>query len=195
MKARTGALLAAALVVLALARTAAAGELEVSPAGAIEAASEGAVSFAAGRISGSCRLTLRGSFNSLIVKVGGSSVGRVTNLAWRDCSGGQINGALGFPWSITYSSILGTLPNQVTGLQTILHGMQISLLVFGIVSCLYMGDLVVLLPFSGSNPYTTSRLLMLDGSLRLVSGSGLCDREVIMYGDVYTFTRQTIRRI
>jgi hypothetical protein len=194
MKARTGALLAAALVVLALAQTAAASELEVSPAGAIEAASEGAVSFAAGAVTGSCRLTLRGSFNSLIVKVGGNAVGSVTNLAWRDCTGGTINGALGFPWSITYSSILGALPNQVTGLLAVLHGMQVSWLLFGFITCLYRGDLQVLFPFSGSNPYTTSRLNLVSGFMTLVSGTG-CDRSVDLFGNTFSFTRQTIRRI
>jgi hypothetical protein len=106
----TGALLASAFA------TAGASRLSISDTDFVMSAND--YFFASGRTpaqhGASCRITLRGAFNSsVIAKTVGSSIGTITAFTANNCSAGDSITALpaSLPWTITYQSFSGTLPS------------------------------------------------------------------------------------
>lgn len=190
--------MAAAVVIAAFAvgaGAAAAGEFQFSPGGTITGASLGAVTFSSNGITITCNLTLRGTVTSARVpKVAGTSYGEITSVSIGRCSGGTAV-VLNLPWPVTYNSILGSLPERVTGVSLTVSGTGFKLTTLGL-ECLYGGSVTSLLAVTGSNPYTTGLYAIPSGSsVPFVSGSPLCPRTGSMNGTFGISPQQTVTRI
>lgn len=189
---------AAAIAVVAFAAvsgTAAAGEFQFSPGGAITGASLGPVTFSGSGITITCNLTLRGTVTSARVpKVAGTSYGEITSVSVGRCTGGTAS-VLNLPWPVVYNSILGSLPEGVTGVSLTVQRAGFKLNSLGL-ECLYGGSLTSLLAVTGSNPYTTGLYAIPSGSsVPFVSGSPLCPRTGSMSGTFGISPTQTVTRI
>ncbi|HEX4807268.1 MAG TPA: hypothetical protein VFU94_15315 [Conexibacter sp.] len=173
MRAIACAALCAALLLLAVGSSAAA-TWDVITEGSVRLASLGKLTFTAGGLSLECNVTLTTTFTSRDVPVReGEALGSVTGASWSNCTGGELETVLALPWSITYRSFAGTLPEELTSLRTTINGFAWRLSTFGgFVGCLYRGDLGLSFPLSGRNPYRTGLLTTGLESVRLVSGFG-----------------------
>jgi hypothetical protein len=106
----------AAAAVLAFGAATASASTGVSvPGGAITGTGT-AITFSGGFGSITCPVTLVGSLNARINKTVGATVGTITSGSVGACSGsfGVVSASasvLGFPWTVTYRSFSGTLPN------------------------------------------------------------------------------------
>jgi len=226
MRIHSKLLLAAALALVvfsALAATATAASVSLSPAGGITATSLGLLTFSASGAEARCTVTLRGELNrGLIGKVAGNEIGRITAAEIVTCS--QNSGRVqteSLPWRINYQTILGTLPNAVTGVLFVLtnngptetrrsatSGIGFIVEVFG-VQCLYRGPVGSLLAVTlreaeegrGRGPaarYTTG--LITTGSpaslseTPLFSGGFLCPSRGALVGR-FSLTTQTLTRL
>lgn len=188
-------LAAVALVALAAGSgTAAAGEFQFSPGGTITGASLGAVTFSGSGITITCNLTIRGTVTSARVpKVSGTSYGEITSVSVGRCSGGTAS-VLGLPWPVVYNSILGTLPEAVTGVSLTLQRTGFLMNAIGL-ECLYGGSITSLLAVTGRNPYTTGLYAIPAGSSApFVRGSAFCPRTGSMTGTFGISPTQTVTR-
>lgn len=193
---RLAMVVAIAIVAFAAAAgTAAAGEFQFSPGGAITGASLGAVTFSSNGITITCNLTLRGTVTSARVpKVAGTSYGEITSVSIGRCSGGTAS-VLGLPWPVVYNSILGTLPEGVTGVSLTVQRTGFLLNTIGL-ECLYGGSVSSLLAVTGTNPYTTGLYAIPSGSsVPFVRGSFLCPTTGSMSGTFGISPQQTVTRI
>jgi hypothetical protein len=174
------ALVAAAVVVvlasvLGPATAAALRSIEVSVVGELGSVtmSSNAATFAdeSGSFMVVCQITRRVRINSRIAKTPGATFGSVTSATARECSGGTAT-SLGLPWTVTYVSFNGTLPN-IREVRLEVRGMGFLVTTFfGLAACLYRGNVQYT---TSGNPVTQmtsdiSRLVPLDIDL----GSGLC---------------------
>jgi len=189
------ALVAAALAAAALgAGSAAAAEFQFSPGGTITGTSLGPVTFSGGGINITCNLTIRGTVTSArVAKVAGTSYGAVNSVSIGRCSGGTA-AVSGLPWPVVYNSILGSLPNAVSGVSLTLQRASFSATFSGI-TCHYGGDITSLLAVTGSNPYTTTLYAVPGTSVPLTSGGFLCPRTGSMSGTFALSPTQTVTRI
>jgi hypothetical protein len=144
--------------------------VNVRPGGSITAASNGKVTFSTEVGSVACNVTLTGSLETEDVDIERFPVGSVSALRWASCAGGELTTALGLPWSLVYTSALGTLPEAATGFDLTIEEAAMLFTAFG-VSCLYRGNVEALLPVSGGNPYRAERIRASARGLTLVSGS------------------------
>ncbi|MGN6188150.1 MAG: hypothetical protein ACTHOE_04575 [Conexibacter sp.] len=198
MSRSTRLLAVAALAIAAMALaggSAAAGEFQFRPGGAITGASLGPVTFSGNGITITCNLTLRGTVTSARVpKVAGTSYGEITSVTIGRCSGGTAS-VLGLPWPVVYNAILGTLPEGVTGVSLTIQRTGFLLNTIGL-ECLYGGSVTSLLGVTGRNPYTTGLYAIPSGSsVPFVRGSFLCPRTGTMTGTFGLSPTQTVTRI
>lgn len=126
-KARLLVVAAAALTVLATAAPSADAyrTLLIGAGGAIRQVSQGGIAFVGGLILVSCNITLNGEIEPGPYTTELPIVaGRITNLEWRECTGGEILSILNLPWSIRIERILetnretriaGIRPEAITG--------------------------------------------------------------------------------
>jgi hypothetical protein len=117
-------LLTAALLLAAIAGTAAANTLDMNEQTFRSSWRE--LTFSAGEFSVSCPVTLEGTFTpgsfGTIAKTAGNTMARVTRTGFGTCTGGTARAlAETLPWSVKYSSFAGTLPN-ITGVTAHLIG-------------------------------------------------------------------------
>ena len=93
-----------------------------------------------GRFRVICEVTLEVRLNARIAKTAGEVVG-TANVEARNCSGGTVTVLRGRqPWSVTYVSFAGTLPN-VTSVRLEIRGAEFLIeAFFGIARCLYSGS-------------------------------------------------------
>jgi len=186
---------ALALAIGALgAGTASAASFQFDPGGRITGTSLGVVTFSGSGITITCPVTLSGTVTSAVVeKRSGATYGAVTSVRIGRCSGGTV-AVLNLPWSVTYDSILGTLPSAVTGVALTVNGTGVALTFSGI-TCLYGGTVSSLLAVTGSNPYRTTLYTLPANSIPLVSGGFLCPRSGSMSGTFAISPTQTVTRI
>ncbi|HEX4806893.1 MAG TPA: hypothetical protein VFU94_13425 [Conexibacter sp.] len=188
---------ALALVALAAAATSAtAASLQASPGGAITATSLGKLTFSAGSLSIECNLTMTGNLlRTAISKTAGTKMGEINTVSWANCTGGEVETVLNLPWTLAYSSINGTLPEGVTGINFEIVNSSFELSAFGgFFGCLYRGNSnaeQAVTRISGAT-YRSGLVRSLQNALRLVSGIG-CPSEGRMIG-TFTQTAQTITR-
>ena len=190
---------ALALVALfAVVSSASAFNAAVSPGGAITTASSGKVTFRAGEISITCNLSLSGSLNTSVTGIetpSGQSLGSISGVSWRECTGGEVSAVLGLNWNILYTGETGTLPSSVSSIGFTIQNAQFRLSVFGgFVNCLYAGEAPVtmsVLRTRTANQYTTSTIRTNESSFAKVSGS-LCPNSGSMTGTFSMSPTQTI---
>jgi hypothetical protein len=174
--------------------SAAAGEFQFSPGGAITGTSLGPITFSGSGITIRCEVTLRGTVTSRRVpKVVGTSYGSVTEVRIGTCTGGTA-AASGVPWPVTYDAILGALPDRVTGVALTVNRAAFTLTFSGI-ACTYGGNVSSLLAVTGSNPYTTTLYALPSTSVPLTRGSFLCPSSGSMSGTFAVSPTQTVTRI
>ena len=119
-----------------------------------------------------CNVTLRGSFNSSVEQRAGEAVGSLSAVNWSSCTGGEIVRANGLPWTITFSSQLGSLPEAVTGVLTQLRGLSFTISVPGYPTCTFTGTPGALIGLSGRGPFETGLMTLLSGTLTSVTCCG-----------------------
>jgi len=159
MSNRTRTALAMCVAALALALVAGAASadraLGIAPGGAIEAVSEGVVTFFAknGEFTVTCRTTFRGELRREVMKVGGTRMGEISEGTTAECRTSNREPATvtllverAEPFSINYGTFLGTLPELITGIQAgiPLFRFQVNA---GLLRCLYQGALAILILF------------------------------------------------
>jgi len=168
---------------------------EISPAGEIEGISNGRVTFGSGPEI-ECNLTLYSNLNSSVSVEVGASLGSVTEVEIEECEGGSGVVVLNLPWSLTIAAILGTAPDNMTGLLFDINNASFNLSVFeGIVNCLYQGTAGALLAAvdTGTNTYSTGNIEVLEEiQLPKHSGSFLCPGEGGLEGEFSVEPSQSI---
>jgi len=150
MHARSGVrpILAAAFVAMTLAAGSARAEVAMLAPEEIVARSS-RVTFTAGAASVTCEVTLAGTLTEEVRISSEATVGSITEANISGCSGGTIETPLALPWTITYSSTLGALPERATGLLLQIHGFQVRVRDSERASgCLATGVVSLLVPFS-----------------------------------------------
>jgi hypothetical protein len=188
-----------AIVVLAasFAGTASANSITASPAGAITATSLGRLSFA-GRggieISINCRVTLRGTLNSIIFNGTGGRLGSITEGRADECNTGTITLLVEprNPWPILLDGSMNLsfnpkqLPVTLTNVQIQISGILGQ-------TCLYTGSVPMLLEAEGPREAAVTRLVTIRAnSERIVRNSGLCPERGELSG-TFSLTTQTLR--
>lgn len=172
----------------------------VSPGGAITATSIGRLTFSTAGLSIiECDLALQGSLaTGPIEKVQGARLGAMTGVAITNCNLGVTAVALNLPWDIDYTSISGTLPNDVTGSRkTIIIGIQVSNFPFA-GTCLYGGamDIVIAAVRTGTpGTYTTGTVAIGSATVSRVSGGMLCPATASARGSFSLTPTQTLTRM
>lgn len=170
--------LMATLALIALAGTATASRsLSVAPGGGITGSAPVTLVGESGRILSLATLT--GTLNRSIAKVSGAAAGSITGCRF---TLGVEDGAfrlrhtirceLTLPWSITYESFRGTLPN-ITGFSIVIRGL--SFLVENqpageIIRCLYEGDIFATIIVTGER---TARQIVSDSNPARTGTGGL----------------------
>lgn len=195
---------AVALVAFAAAATSAsAAEFAVANGGAVNAVSNGKITFTAGTATIACNLTLELNLNrGPISKVEGAGVGTLVRegVRWAECTGGNIRAVLGTPWEISYRSITGTLPSGVTAVNLNLLRTQFQFSIFfELVDCLYEGTAGSIMSTSlirgTTERYTTSTIRSDESTTQsYVSGPESCPRTGSMRGTFNLSATQTITR-
>jgi hypothetical protein len=164
----------------ALSTSAGAATAEIDPAGAIASESNGRLTFGSSPTI-QCNVTLNGTLASSVELSVGRRLGEVTEVRIRECAGGSVSAILSPPWEMTISAILGTAPDNLTGLLFAIDGAAFNLSVFGgFVNCLYIGDAGALLNAvdTGRNTYSTGTIDALEEvQLPRGGGGGLCPDE------------------
>ena len=190
---------AVALVALA-ASSATAGAFTVSnsPAGAIAAASLGALTFSGGATI-RCPVTLNGSLLAGPITIAaGERIGSITEVRIGTCEGGSVRRVLvesGSAWPIQINSVPSGLPNSVSSVQILVVNSKFDLSTFGgFVECLYEGSAPASLAVSTTRTagvYTTGLETVLTNSERFISGNNLCPSSGSFAGS-FGLTRQTL---
>lgn len=170
--------------------SATAASFRIEPQGNIRTVSLGKLTFEGG-VAIECNITMNGSLSSaLLNKVEGTEFGRITEVRFALCEGGNVETIRNLPWPMTYKSILGTLPSAVTGMVLVVNGADFKLSAFGgFARCRYRGNAEALMEVSGSNPYTAGLIRSLENPLSLVEGA-LCPATGTMKGS-FTLTPTT----
>jgi hypothetical protein len=149
-------LLVALVVALACALTAgsaSATTMILEPAGEFTMASNGPVTYSGEGIEITCNLTIRGTLERAIspIETAGAHLGHVGGETWSECFETIVTGALRLPWPIEIVRVLGTVPNNVTGILYSFFTDTIAFTLMGVL-CLYIGTTEMLWSFSGSPP-------------------------------------------
>lgn len=193
---------ALALVATAAASSAALGATaSISPGGAITATSNGRVTFAGSSIiRPECNLTIRGTLGTGPINkdAPGGVLGSVTAVQIANCSGLDSVTVLGLPWTITYQSITGTLPNAVTAIRLNIVAAAFEMRGLPVAgNCLYGGTAPTILDVTGTNPYTSAGLRSLGSTAPLGKRGGgiFCPGSGWLEGTFSLSPTQTITRI
>lgn len=150
--------------------------MNMEPPGAMTLASSGNISFTSGFFTVECEATLGGSMRAGPISISGVAAGEVTSARMGGCRGGTIREALfreRTPWTIKAESVLGTAPEEATGLMVTIENFAFSG-TFAELTCLYSGTVRVLFPLTENNYYDIGTGRIVETRLRKVSGSGLC---------------------
>lgn len=188
--------------------SATASSFNVSPGGSITAASQGLVTFSTSVVNVFCRVTLSGSVaRGPIAKQRLNQFGSITS-AGRTCNdiqpGTPISVVpLNLPWRLRYDTILGSLPDAVSGLLFWVNPFSFRMLVSGFMDCSIIvnlqGRLGVLTRVAGAARYATNLLRLLTQRPDIITQhSGLCPSAVLasgLSGDFSLTPRQTLTRI
>jgi hypothetical protein len=192
---------AVALAALALAlwsAASAAATFTARPGGAVTMTSLGSATFDLTGFSIECRMTLTGSLTSAAIeKRAGTPIGSITEARTpaETCVGSTPAPPLTLPWTIAYESILGALPEAVTGLLVKLVGFNWGFLVFGpFVFCLWKGDLGALLTLTGRNPYSSGLITTLATALPQIGRGIGCPTQMVVRATFALSPRQTLTR-
>lgn len=178
-----------------------AAEFTISPAENFRAVSSGKISFTAGEATIACKLTLLLNTSSQPFVKSEGPIASLLSLSREECTGGELETILGVPWTISYVSIAGTLPEAVTSTSLRINNARFRFsLFFGILNCLYGGNVGAILTLSymrGSSParYTTSTLRADETTTQsYVSGPESCPNTGSLRGTFALSTTQTITR-
>ncbi|HZV74412.1 MAG TPA: hypothetical protein VFF79_11910 [Conexibacter sp.] len=106
------------------------------------------MTFTVGARSVVCDVTLSGTLAQEMTLRARSAAGSVTEAQVSGCSGGTVEAPLGIPWAITYSSVLGALPERATGMLLQVQGFTVRIRPTGATGCLFGGTLNLLVPLS-----------------------------------------------
>lgn len=201
-----GALAAAAFV--ASVSSATASSFTVSPGGNITAASQGLVTFSSAVLNTFCRVTLSGQLDrGPIAKQRLNQFGTITSGTTLcnnvDASTPVIATLLQLPWRLRYDTILGSLPDAVTGFLFWVNPAVFNLNVQGVANCTIVvnlqGALGVLTRVAGAARYATNLLRILTKRPDIITqNSGLCPSTGLTNGLVGDFSltpRQTLTRL
>lgn len=187
-----GALMLAAL--LTNAGAASAFTAQISPAGAITAASLGLTTFNFFGSEFACSYTLRGELNRSVTLTSSASAGTITSARAANCSNSTALTFLNLPYAIVYQEAAGGAPDNLTGFTLAVQGYSFLIPVFGgFINCLYRGTVPwpIELTDTGTNTYTTALFELLgEPPLRRSSGAG-CQSEVELIGP-FSLTTQTV---
>jgi hypothetical protein len=173
--------------------------LTFSPAGEMSLDSLGAIRLEGESVSMSCDWTLRGALSRAavdITEVSEAAIGSISSHRADHCSGGSIETVLGTPWTLEYTGVTGSWPEEATAIGVRIDGFAVKLATFGRhVECLYRGNLTGTLELSGVNPYPTGLVTLAEARLSLVSGEG-CPRSIAASGTFWLDPEQrlTFRR-
>jgi hypothetical protein len=176
----------------AMAGSAAASTISLSPAGEFTMQSEGKVTFSGeeGETRVECSLTYTGTLaRGPILLEETEPSGAVTGVRWSECTGGEIEAALSLGW-MTHWAILGRFPNGITGILAGLTG-NISLHIL-FIRCLYSGEIGMLAGAAGTNPYTGFHFTFLGITITRVSGGFPCPARIRIGGTMVMRPEQTI---
>lgn len=164
-----------------------------SPAGSITMISLGMIGSSSGEVLIHCFVTMRGIINREVTLTSGVAMGQIQSVITEQCTNATTVTSLLLPWGIVYSSALGTLPDNGTGLSFRIVGASFKYALFGgFLNCLYRGDQPALLGTidTGTNTYRTGLITLIGAPLRKVEGFG-CPSETELEG-VFGITSQTI---
>jgi hypothetical protein len=145
-------------------------------------------------------LTLSGSLTSgLLAATEGTRYGTLTRAEASGCSGGRVTALIEAraPWSLTYKSILGTLPNP-TGLKLYINSANLLAEISGVASCLYEARLAWLIPLEsfGSLRFSlrAGRFDEADQTFRLITTlSGICPTRPSIRGSLAFSPEQIVQ--
>jgi hypothetical protein len=173
-------------------------EFTVTPGGAIElGTTEGAVNFVVGERTIECPLTLSGNMRRGPINIGEGRMGEILIASIGVCIGGTMERALievRQSWEIVSIGILGTLPEEITGLLFAIKRTKFLFSEIGTARrCLYEGEwgLLVGLRRTGMATYSTIRARLLPAfRFRRVTESN-CPTEGHMEGEL-ELTPQTL---
>ncbi len=175
------AMVAALVLALAMSTTAAALTMTPTPGEAIEAVSQGEVSFTGGLFTIRCPVTLNGTLARSATMASGNQFGAVTEVRIGRCSGGVAERVLLLPWRLKFETFLPTAftRENLRGFLFLIERVGFELALFGeAIRCLYEGNaagLVVLTPLEGVGRYTVGAVQALsEKRLPLSSGGELC---------------------
>ena len=149
---------------------------QFDPGGSIEATSIGKVTFDGG-ITIACYMTFDGSLEADEFELDEeTAIGEITDLSTASCSGGTFEGVLGTPWTVRLDETIGALPDELEALGVTIEGVAFNLSTFfGLVNCLYEGELEAIVELSGENAYSAGVVVFDESSeLSWVRGSGAC---------------------
>lgn len=173
-------LLAAAVALVMLAAVAGPASAFIAtmvPGGAISSASVGKLTFGSSPTI-ACNVTLNGSLNEEAFALrANESFGSIAEVRTANCSGGSVSGILNLPWDLSVNAMLGTVPNEVTGMLFNLVGVSFEVTILGVVNCLYSGTGAALLGVTATRTagnYTTAGISVLPVELPFIRGSGAC---------------------
>lgn len=186
----------ALLALLAATGSSSAYTATVSPAGAFRLVSSGRITYSSRFINVQCAVTLSGTLASRVVNIesGGESLGAITEATAGECSSGSLRLMLGPAQPILISTLLGTLPNAVTG---ILWGFPSSVaeITDGGITCLYAGFsgmLMAVVRERGGSYIGEEGTQLTELDWRFVRGSILCQGALTARGDWEIAPSQTI---
>jgi hypothetical protein len=141
----------AVAVIAAMAVSAGAATIRISPGGSITATSLGQVTFAGSSINLRCNLTLRGTLATSASASVGTRIGDISRIEVLRCEGGTIRSINRLPYEHTFNGLV-ELAERSAGIATIWSGTNftLSVTILGIVvDCTYSGNILPLIHLAG----------------------------------------------
>jgi hypothetical protein len=170
----------------------------VRPGGRISATSLGSLRFTSAFYTVTCPVTLGGEWLSeQIWSEVSAGMARIESGSVGTCSSGSARVETSNRWALTFSSFSGTLPN-LTAMQVRIvdFSMLFTVNVFGVpTQCKYTGEVGASFALSGTGPYTTGLLSILERgqSFTVATLSGFCPGgESVLVAGGFTFTSTTL---
>ena len=183
-----------ALAALAIACGAASAEtMNLEPAGAIEAVSNGLVTFETEMGNISCRLVYRGELQRSFAMIEGTQFGRITSTSASECSGGVIR-PLEPIYRLVYTRLLGE-PLHPGGFLFGIYEINYLIEVPILFSCLYLVNGGALMRIEEEPPFAIEfRFLQATTIVRTIKLSGAfeCPRSILIRGQMILTRRQFI---
>lgn len=166
---------------------------ELSPAGSIQASSNGPITFGSG-VQVACDVTFDGTLAPRLEAVEGAHLGSITRVSVTRCSGGAVEGVYNLPWSLELHSIEGTMPNEVTGIAANIEDVGITISTFGgLVRCSYTRLWKIIVVPIFIRPYLIPVIFYTSGlDAQFDRGSALCPRSLSAAGEFALTPNQTL---